>query len=88
MPRTWRSSAPREIGDRGRQEEIMSGDQRCQGTIFYVYVDKYCYFFASTELQDSTLGILKSGPTVVLLYSWPIRMSKCPPVNHVNQNSR
>ena len=64
MPRTWRSSAPREIGDRGRQEEIMSGDQRCQGTIFYVYVDKYCYFFASTELQDSTLGILKSGPTV------------------------
>ena len=66
MPRTWRSSAPREIGDRGRQEEIMSGDQRCQGTIFYVYVDKYCYFFASTELQDSTLGILKSGPTVDL----------------------
>ena len=65
MPRTWRSSAPREIGDRGRQEEIMSGDQRCQGTIFYVYVDKYCYFFASTELQDSTLGILRSGPTGV-----------------------
>ena len=33
---------------------------------FHVYVDKYCYFFASTELQDSTLGILRSGPTLEL----------------------